>query len=212
MNVRSWSVYLVTDPVFLAPGLDVPAVVQRACAADVSVVQYRDKDCSRDEFLRIGSVLRRITRQYGVPFIINDRVPEAVELGADGVHVGQDDMPVIAVRRLVGDDAIIGVSVVDVAQAVMAWQSGATYVAVNGVFPTCTKVLPEGELPGLKMVNAISRAVPLPVIGIGGINVSNAASVISAGAAGVAVVTAIQMRPDIEVAVAQLKTATIELG
>ncbi len=208
MKPASWDVYLVTDPVLLADGLDICAIVRRACAAGVSLVQYRDKHCGRNEFLETGVMLRDICRGSGVPFIINDRVEDALILGADGVHVGQDDMDIRRVRAILGDDAIVGVSVVDVAQASAAWRSGATYVAVNGVFPTATKLLPAGELPGLAMVRAICAAVPVPVIGIGGINAGNARLVIDAGAAGVAVVTAITMRVDVEVAVAELKAST----
>lgn len=208
MTVASWNVYLVTDPVFKTPELDVATIVRRACAAGVSVVQFRDKDCGRDEYLATGRVIREITAGFGVPFIVNDRVELAVELGADGVHVGQDDMSVADVRSIVGPGAIVGVSVVSVEQAVAAWRAGATCVAVNGVFPTGTKILPEGALPGLAMVGAISRSVGIPVIGIGGINAANAGLVMAAGAAGVAVVTAITMRPDVERAVMELKAAT----
>lgn len=208
MKPVSWNVYLVTDPVLMASGLDVRTIVTRACHAGVSLVQYRDKVCGDEEYMTVGRELADICRAAGVPFIVNDRVHLAAGLGADGVHVGQDDMPPALVRSIIGDDAMVGVSVVSVAQAVAAWRDGATYLAVNGVFPTGTKRLPAGDLPGLSMVRAISAAVPIPVLGIGGINAVNAPSVIAAGAVGVAVVTAITMRPDVEAAVAELHVAT----
>jgi len=208
MRPASWKVYLVTDPLLMAPGLDVRNIVTRACRAGVSLVQYRDKACGDDEYMTVGRDLADICRAAGVPLIVNDRVFLAARLGADGVHVGQDDMPPAQVRSIAGDEAIVGVSVTSVAQAVAAWRDGANYLAVNGVFPTGTKLLPAGELPGLSMVRAISAAVPIPVLGIGGINTANAASVMAAGAAGVAVVTAITMRSDVEAAVAELQAAT----
>ncbi|HNZ02895.1 MAG TPA: thiamine phosphate synthase [Myxococcota bacterium] len=208
MMSDDWLVYLVTDPVLVATGMDEASIVDRACGAGVRIVQYRDKNCSDSDFVRRGRELLAIARRHGATFIVNDRVAAAVEIGADGVHIGQQDMPLSVARRLTGSSAIIGVSVVSVAEAVSACADGADYVAVNGVFPTATKSLDEANLPGLDAVRAISAAVSVPVVAIGGINAGNAASVMAAGASGVAVVTAITMRPDVEQAVGELFEST----
>lgn len=204
MNPINLSVYLVTDPVLMAPGLDVCEIVDRACAAGVFAVQYRDKECSFEQYVQTARKLKSITSVHGVPLILNDYVMAVALVGAEGVHVGQDDTPVSVVRQLVGASAIVGVSVFNRQQAESAARDGASYVAVNGVFPTGTKHFDDSSGLGLAAVTEISRAVDIPVVGIGGINVFNAASVIRAGASGVAVVTAITMRPDIEEAVREL--------
>lgn len=205
MKSDSFALYLVTDPVLKAPSGDIVDIVRRACAAGVSVVQYRDKDASPAQFIRTGAAVRDAARGYGVLFIVNDRLDAARELCADGVHVGQDDVDVRSAREYLGESAIVGVSVSNVEQALAASRDGATYVAVNGVFPTATKLFPGDRFLGLEMVAAVSDAVDIPVVGIGGINESNAADVMRAGAAGVAVVTAITMRPDVEEAVRELR-------
>jgi thiamine-phosphate pyrophosphorylase len=206
MDPNSLSIYLVTHPVLKLPERSLFTIVERACAAGVSIVQYRDKDCDNDVFVEVGREIRRITTAYGVPMVVNDRVDTVVAIGADGVHVGQDDMPAAEIRQLLGPDAIVGVSVLDAKQAAKAESDGASYVAVNGVFATGTKELITGAV-GLKVVSDVCRAVSIPVVGIGGINPTNAAEVIRAGACGVAVVTAITMQDDVQAAVQALAAA-----
>lgn len=145
--------------------------------------------------LELGRVVLELTRAAGVPLIVNDRVDLALILGADGVHVGQDDLPADEVRKLIGPDRILGVSVSTLEEARRAVLDGADYLGAGDVFGTPSK-LDAGPPIGLERLAKIAQAVPLPVVGIGGITEANAASVIQAGAAGVAVISAIVGSPN----------------
>lgn len=200
------SVYLVTDPK-LTLGRSEAEIVEAACAAGVTIVQYRDKDCDDEIYTARGRELVAIARKYDVPLLLNDRVHLVEAIGADGIHVGQGDMPLVKARELLGPNRIIGVSAGDPEQAKAAQEAGADYVAVSGVFYTDTKTDISRWL-GLEGVTAIARAVKIPVVAIGGINAGNAASIIAAGADGVAVVTAITMAEDVAAATRELAEAT----
>jgi thiamine-phosphate pyrophosphorylase len=172
-------------------------VVRRAVAAGVTMVQYRDKDISTRRMIEKARLLMDICRPAGVALIVNDRVDVAVAAGADGVHLGQDDMELADARRIAGDNAIIGISVTTVEEAREAEADGADYIGANGVFPTGTKT-DLGEPLGLKGVSRLASATDLPLAAIGGINADNAADVIAAGADGVAVVSYIVSSENIE--------------
>lgn len=202
------SLYLVTDPK-LNLGRSEAEITEAACKAGVTLVQYRDKDCDDETYAARGRELSRITRKYGVPLLLNDRVHLVDASEADGVHIGQGDLPLQQARELLGPGRIIGVSAGDPAQAKEAQEAGADYVAVSGVFQTDTKTDISRWL-GLDGVSAISRAVTIPVVAIGGIKASNAAQIVAAGADGVAVVTAITMAEDIAGAVEKLKKVVAE--
>jgi len=201
-----WSLYLVTDRE-LAGGRPLPWLVDAAVRGGVTAVQVREKRCTTREFLRLAREVKEVLAGRGVPLLINDRVDVALAAGADGVHLGQSDLPVADARRLLGDDALIGLSVETAEQADEAEASGADYLGVSPVFRTPTKIdtLAEWGLDGLRALRARSKRV---LVAIGGINESNAADVIRAGADGLAVVSAICAAPDPREAARRLRAMT----
>jgi thiamine-phosphate pyrophosphorylase len=186
--------YLVTDK-GLSRGRPMEEIVRQSVAAGVTAVQLREKDAATREFLEQAFALRRATSQLFVPLIINDRVDVALACRADGVHLGQSDMPCALARGLVGQEMIIGVSASTLEEALEAEADGADYLGVGPLFPTATKA---DALPatGLELLRTIRRAVRIPLVGIGGINQQNGGEVIRAGAHGVAVVSAIVAAAD----------------
>ncbi len=203
-----WSLYVVTDRA-LAGGRRLDEVVRAAIAGGATVIQLREKEAPAGEVFRLGLALRAITRNAGVPFIVNDRLDLALALEADGAHVGQDDLPAREARRLLGPGRILGVSVETVEQAVRAVEEGADYLGAGSVFSTATK--PDaGDPIGLEGLARICRAVRVPVVAIGGINPGNAGEVIASGAAGVAVVSAVMAAPDVEATTRALRRAIDE--
>lgn len=164
-------------------------LTEEAILGGAQVIQLRMKDVPDEYLLAAGRDLIDICRHSARPLIINDRPDIALELGADGVHLGQEDMPADEARRFLGSDFIIGVSVACVDEAVRAENDGADYVAVGPVFATPIK---ETAKPvGLGVIASVSSKVDIPVMAIGGINRYNAAEVIDAGADGIAVISAI---------------------
>lgn len=198
----SLRLYLVTDPALCGPrGL--LEVCEKALAGGVGVLQLRDKVASTRDLLEQAEALVRLSKEHHCLFVVNDRVDVAMASGAHGVHLGADDMPVATARRLMGPEALIGASVRTPEEAVAAWNDGADYLAANIVFHTLTKPDPREPL-GLSGVSLLAGSTPLPLVAIGGINVSNARSVIDAGASGIAVVSAIMSAPDPALATRQL--------
>jgi len=189
-----YSLYLVTDRKLAKHG-DVSSVVNAALDGGTSVVQLRDKDASTREMIELGQKLRTVTERKGVPLLVNDRVDVALAIKADGVHVGQDDMPVGMVRKLVGADMIIGMSAGTVEEAVQAESDGADYLGVGAVYATSSKS-DAGDPIGTQALKAIVDSVSIPVVAIGGINGKNAHECITQGAAGVAVISAIVSADD----------------
>jgi thiamine-phosphate pyrophosphorylase len=198
--------YLVTQE-SLSPERTTPDVVRAAIDGGVDVVQVREKHAGAREQLRIARELRSVTRDADVPLIVNDRVDVAVAADADGVHLGDEDLPVTDARDQLGRDAIVGRSVSTVEGAVEAERAGADYLGVGAVFATDSKDdIDEDEYDiGLDPVRAIDEAVDIPLVGIGGITAENAHEVVRAGADGVAVISAITAADDPE-------TATRDLG
>ncbi|MBV0903708.1 thiamine phosphate synthase [Haloarcula salina] len=207
-----WDVYLVTQA-SLSAGRDTADVVAAAIEGGVGVVQLREKDRSARERYETGRRVRELTREAGVAFVVNDRVDLAQALDADGVHLGDDDLPVPVARDLLGPDAIVGRSVSTVEAARDAEAAGADYLGVGAVFATGSKDdIPEDERAvGTERVAAIADAVEIPLVGIGGITAENAADVVAAGADGVAVITAITGAEDPAAATADL-AAAVERG
>jgi len=195
--------YLVTDE-RLSRGRATAEIVRAAIRGGIDVVQLRGKDLPAREQLAIGRELRAITREAGVLLIVNDRVDLALALDADGVHVGQDDLPAEIARQLVGPDRIVGVSAATIAEALAARDAGADYLGVGAIYGTATK-LDAGAATGTALLGTIAGAIDLPLIGIGGINATNVADVIAAGAAGAAVVSAIVAADDPEAAARDLQ-------
>ncbi|AUD01906.1 thiamine phosphate synthase [Spirosoma pollinicola] len=183
--------YLVTDSgIAHQAGHTLPFVVEEACRAGVRWVQLREKDLTTRAFLELGVALKHITQHYGAKLIINDRVDIALAVDADGVHVGQDDMPHQLVRSLIGPGKIIGLSINNMDELKAAQGADLDYLGIATIFQTGTKQ-DTSSLLGLDGLTAICQQTSLPTFAIGGINATNSQSVVKAGASGVAVVSAI---------------------
>ena len=198
-----YSLYLVTDR-SLSKGRATREIVQAAVAGGVTCVQLREKDCGTREFIDEALALRPLLRDHNIPLIINDRLDVALAVEADGVHLGQRDMPIGMARKIAGNSLLIGISAESTDDALRAEQEGADYIGISPVFATPTKTDTAAPL-GLEGVNKIRELVDIPLVGIGGINRDNAASVIEAGADGVAVVSAIVSADDPRDAAKELK-------
>ena len=201
-------VYVITDAA-LSRGRSHVQVAAEAIRGGADAIQLRDKSASTRELVEVGFALRQLTREAGVLFIVNDRADVALAVDADGVHVGQDDMPAAIARRLLGPSKIIGVSAATPEEARQAKADGADYLGVGAIYATASKAdagLPTG--PGL--LGEIKQAVDLPIVAIGGVNVHNAAEAIRAGADGVAVISAVVSAPDIAQATRTLRAVVEE--
>ncbi len=187
-----WDLYLVTDrELSRLPFFD---MIEKALEGGVTVIQIREKKLSTKEFIEEALKIKEIAKRKGVPIIINDRVDIALAVDADGIHLGNDDMPVEMARKIMGKK-IIGASAHSVEEAMDKERKGANYIAVSPVFSTPTK--PDAGTPlGLEGIRKIKEAVKIPVIAIGGINKNNVVEVIKSGADGVAVVSAIVCSED----------------
>lgn len=169
--------------------------VRNAVKAGVKIVQYREKNADTKEMYEEALKLRKICE--GVCFLINDRVDIALAVGANGVHLGQSDMPYKVARKLLGKNKIIGITVHNIEQARQAQKTGADYVGVSPVFETRTK--PDAKNPvGIKLIRKIKQRVHLPVVAIGGINLSNAKDVISAGADCICAISAVIAKKNVK--------------
>jgi len=199
----NYSLYLVTDS-DLSRGRSLLDIVGTAVDGGVTCVQVREKTTSSRAYLERLAPVRGFLRERGVPLFVNDRIDVALAAEADGVHLGQTDIPLLLARRIAGDRLIIGISCETTKDAIAAEQGGADYVSVSPVFGTPTKTDTAPPL-GLDGVRGIRRAVRLPVVAIGGINGTNAGDIIRAGADGICVVSAIVSAPDPRAAAATLR-------
>ena len=182
------SLYVVLDRA-AAGGRDLVDILDAALAGGSRLIQLREKEWPSGRVLPLAERLRARCAAAGATFIVNDRVDLAVAAGADGVHVGQDDLPARAARPLLRAGMILGVSTHSVAQARAAQADGADYVAVGSMFPTRSKA--EFELVGTELLRKLRGEIRVPLIGIGGITHANVGEVIAAGADGVAVISAV---------------------
>jgi thiamine-phosphate pyrophosphorylase len=180
------------------PGRDLIDVMEAAIRGGADVVQLRDKETPPDLLLEKARALRELTRRYGVAFIVNDYPELALEAEADGVHLGQEDMPIAEARRMLGKDKIIGVSTHNMSQAREAVRQGADYIGVGPVYPTPTK--PGRPAAGLAFVRQAAAEIAIPWVAIGGITLDNADEVLDAGARRLCAVSAIVGSPDPEAA------------
>jgi thiamine-phosphate pyrophosphorylase len=197
-------VYVITDRSFR--GRSHEEVARAALEGGATVLQLRDKRAPARQLVEWARRILDLARQAKVAFVVNDRVDVALAAGADGVHVGEDDLPVADARRLLGPGRIVGASAGTVDEALRAEREGADYLGVGPVFPTATK--PDaGDAIGLEGLRRIARAVRVPVVGIGGITAENAAEVVRAGAAGVAVISAVADAEDMREATRRLREA-----
>jgi thiamine-phosphate pyrophosphorylase len=186
--------YVITEDVE-GDGLGHIAVARAALFGGASVIQLRDKERTPAELVRIARSIRLFCRTYGARFIVNDYVEVAAGSGADGVHVGQSDAACTQARRALGPEAVVGVSVANVDEALAAKRDGADYVAFGPIFATGTKS-DAGRAVGLDALRELRRRIDLRIVGIGGITKETAAEVIEAGADAVAVVSAVTRAPD----------------
>ena len=178
--------------------------IEDALRGGVTLVQLREKNLAKEEFVAEAKAVLALCRQYGVPLIINDRLDVALESGADGVHVGIEDAPVSEIRRQAGPDFIIGATAKTVAQARAAQSAGADYLGVGAVFPSPTKR--NAIRITSEVLREICGSVSIPAVAIGGITAENAPSLRGCGMAGIAVVSAIFGAADIQQAAAGLRT------
>lgn len=202
ITAAALQLYAVTDSRWLN-GTSLAAAVEKALAGGVTCVQLREKHLPFDEFLRTAKEIKTLCQSYHVPFIVDDNLDIALACDADGLHIGQNDMPAAKARELLGPDKILGVSAQTIEQAVAACQDGADYLGVGAVFPTGTKT-DAVDVP-LDMLKAITAAVDIPVVAIGGIGADNIAQLSGTGIAGAAVVSAIFAQEDIKKAAANLR-------
>jgi thiamine-phosphate pyrophosphorylase len=203
-----YSLYLVTDR-GMARGRSTLEIVRAAVNGGTTIVQLREKDCSTREFIEQALAVKDFLKARRVPLIINDRLDVAQAVQADGVHLGQTDMPLESAKGILGDSMIIGISAESLKDAIAAEKGGADYLGVSPIYATPTKTDTAPPL-GLAGLREIRKAVRLPLVGIGGLNRENATEVIRSGADGVAVVSAIMAAGDPEAAASALKKVIIE--
>ena len=183
--------------------------VEAALKGGVTCVQLREKELDETAFLQEAKELCALCRRYGVPFLVNDNVEIAIACGADGIHVGQEDLAAGEVRRRVGETMILGVSVHTVEEACQAVRDGADYLGLGAVFPTNTKTDVE-QMPN-ETLRAICEAVDVPIVAIGGINRGNILRLAGSGVDGVALVSAIFSAEDIEGTCRELRAMSEEM-
>lgn len=175
-------------------GRDLREILEGVIAGGGGIVQFREKEWPSRRCLPLLEDLRRRAKHAGISFVVNDRLDLALAVEADGLHLGQDDLPAPVARRLLPSSMFLGVSTHSLAEARQAQADGADYVAVGSIFPTATK--PEFELVGLDLLRAVRPHVRTPLVAIGGITADNAPEAIRAGADGVAVISAVCGAPD----------------
>ena len=202
-----YDLYVVTDEK-IKKGVTHQQIAKMAVSGGADVIQLRDKGMTGKELFVTACEIREITRSAGALFIVNDRIDIALASGADGVHLGQDDLPLFEARKLAPDNFIIGISVGSIAEAVSAAAGRADYVAVSPVFGTGTK--PDAG-PGhdTAIITAIREKISIPVIGIGGIQKENVRDVILSGADGIAVISAVIGSDDLVMAALELKSLVV---
>jgi thiamine-phosphate pyrophosphorylase len=195
--------YVVTDEQ-ISRGTSHAEIARQVVKGGADVVQLRDKHATGRYFYEAAVQVRDVTRGSGTLFIVNDRLDIALAVGADGVHLGQQDMPLLAARKVAPNDLLIGISVGTVQEAVRAEHEGADYIAFGPVFPTASKS-DAGPGLGLKTLREMAQAITVPLVAIGGIGPVNLREVMSNGADGVAVISAVVGQEDIAGATRDLK-------
>lgn len=197
--------YAVTDRRALPAGVTLAQAVEAALDGGVTCLQLREKEASAGEILALARALLPLCRARRVPLLINDRVDIALAAGADGVHLGQDDLPLPEARALLGPDRILGATAHTVEEALRAQAEGADYLGVGAMFPTGTKT---NTIPtSADTLKAICAAVSIPVVAIGGVTAQNLPTLAGTGIAGAAVVSAIFSQSDLTAAARALRTA-----
>ena len=198
-----YSLYLVTDRMLMRTKT-LGEAVEQAVIGGCTMVQLREKEILSLDFYVLASEMKKITDRYGIPLIINDRIDIAMATGADGVHIGQRDIPADIARKVIGKDMLPGVSVGSATEAIDAVKAGADYLGVGAMFPTGTK--PDAGFVSMEELGRIRKAVDIPIVVIGGISRENAMLFRPMGVDGLAVVSAVIAQPDIKKSAADLKS------
>ncbi|RIE07723.1 thiamine phosphate synthase [Candidatus Cryosericum odellii] len=199
-----YSLYLVTDRDLMStPTLE--QAVEQAIEGGSTLIQLREKTASSLEFYQMAVTIKRLTDSHHIPLIINDRVDIALAVDTAGVHIGQSDLPAGIVRQIIGKNKILGVSVSSVAEAVKAKKDGADYLGVGAMFATGTKT--DADLVTMNELRDIRSAVSLPIVVIGGINLTTIPSFVNTGIDGIAVASALISAKDITEAAKQLRAS-----
>lgn len=201
-QLRDYSLYVVLDRP-AAKGRDFFYIVSEAIRGGADIVQLRDKEVEDSQLIELGKRLRELTNKFRVTFIVNDRADIALELDADGVHLGQQDLSIETARKLLGKNRIIGISTHSLEQAIEAERLGADYISVGPIFGTPTK--PTYIPVGLDLIRATGEKIKIPFVAIGGIELTNLKDVLVAGARIVAVVRAVVSAEDVELSARRLK-------
>lgn len=194
-NNIDYTLYLVSDRGVLK-GRDFCQAVEQSIKGGVTLVQLREKDTSSLDFYNLAVAVKKITDKYNVPLIINDRIDIALAVDASGVHVGQSDIPAKVARKIIGEDKILGISAATLAEAKLAEAEGADYLGIGAVFPTDTKK--DARSVSIELLGEIKKSLTVPVVGIGGINEDNAELLKESKIDGIAVVSAILGKENIE--------------
>ena len=197
-----YTLYLVTDRQLMSCD-SLTEAVEQAILGGCTMIQLREKELPSLEFYNQAVAVKQVTERYHIPLIINDRIDIAMAVQATGVHIGQHDLPAAAVRKVIGENMLLGVSASSIAEAIQAQQDGADYWGVGAMFPTGTKT--DAESVSMEELQKIRTAVSLPIVVIGGINKGNAGRFKPMGIDGLAVVSAIIAQSDIKAAAAELK-------
>ena len=183
--------------------------VRSALEGGVTIMQLREKNRTTREYIDIANDVHTLTKEFGVPLIIDDRIDVMLAVDAEGVHVGADDMPVASARKLIGRDKILGATAKTVEAATKAYEDGADYLGVGAIYPTTTKV--KTVLTSTETLDAITKAVPIPVNAIGGLNKDNLGVLKGIDIAGVCAVSAIMKADSPKLAAEELKRAFEDL-
>ena len=202
------TLYFITDSTSFEPDVFLRRV-RLALEGGVTVIQLREKNRTTREYIDIANAVHEITREFNVPLIIDDRIDVMLAANCEGVHVGAEDMPVAAARKLISEDRILGATAKTVEAATKAYEDGADYLGVGAIYPTTTKV--KTVLTSTKTLDAITKAVPIPVNAIGGLNSSNLEILKGINIAGVCAVSAIMKADDPKEAAEELKKAFEDL-
>lgn len=208
MDRSVMKLYLVTDSTGLAEE-DFLRKTEEALKGGVTLLQLREKEKSTREYIALAEKVHAISKKYNVPLLIDDRIDVALAVGAEGVHLGQSDMPIDIARKLMGDGYIIGATTKTVPQALEAYENGADYLGVGAIYPTTTKV--KTVLTSVETLQAICKAVPIPVNAIGGLNKDNINVLKNTDIAGICVVSAIMKADDTKKATEALLNAEEEI-
>ncbi len=197
-----YTLYLVTDRNLMSTN-NLETAVENAINGGVTMVQIREKSASSLEFYEQAIRIKKLTGRYSIPLVVNDRIDIALAIGADGIHIGQNDIPASVARKIIGKNMLLGVSASSVKEALQAQNDGADYLGIGAMFSTGTKT--DAKTVSMEELQRIRKAVSIPIVAIGGISKKNAAYFRDMGVDGLAVVSAVIAQPDIKAATEELK-------